>query len=80
MYHVKRADSSITKDYREILNMQAELYGELYQSDPNIKFELVNNSGVKIGVEERLLLESKITVDECYDAMMMLKANKSTSV
>ena len=53
MYKVRKKDSSITKDYREILNEQLEFYGDLYRSNPKIKFQLKNNSGIFLSQEDK---------------------------
>ena len=46
MYVVKKPDGSLTKDYTEILNLQYEFYSNLFKSDPNVHFNLQNNSTV----------------------------------
>ena len=72
----KRRDGSLTKDYTEILNMQFDFYQELYSSDHNVSFNLINQSGVVLEEEKRLILEEEISMDEIFDALMTLHNNK----
>ena len=77
MYVVKKMDGTLTKDYREILSLQHSYYKELYTKDDRVKFNLVNETGVHIEESVRLQMEEVISVDECFDAMMTLKHNKT---
>ena len=76
MYIVHQNDVSLTKDYREILNLQYSFYKDLYTRDDRIKFGLVNESGTCIDYVQRNLMEETISLEECFDAMMTLKRGK----
>ena len=76
MYMVYKNDGVLTKDYREILNVQYEFYCDLYKEDPNVKFTLKNESGLRLNDNQRNLLENVISKDELFDALMTLRSNK----
>ena len=77
MYTIKKRDGTLTKDYTEILNEQYNFYSELYTKDDSVHFDISNEMGVRLspGLKERL--ESMVSKDELFDAMMTLKPNKS---
>ena len=64
MYIVRKSDGSLTKDYREILNLQYQFYDELYTRNENVKFDLENRSGVKLSPEMREWFEQEVSMDE----------------
>ena len=76
MYAARRNDGTLTKDYREILNIQYEFYEKLYTSDPNVAFSLTNRSGVVLSNMHKESLNQHFTKDELFDAVMTLKPGK----
>ena len=80
MYIVRRADGTLTKDYSEILNLQHDFYENLYLSNPDVRFNLQNNSGILLSNELREKLDSVISCDEIFDAMMTLKNGKCPGI
>ena len=48
MYVVRKSNGSLTKDYREILNLQHDFYEDLYTSNDKVEFNLKNDSGLFI--------------------------------
>ena len=76
MYCTRRKDGTITKNYAEILNLQSDFYADLYSADPNVCFRPENKSGIRVDSTDKVLLESEISMEEIFDAMMMLKPNK----
>ena len=57
--------------------MQAKYYAELYRSDIDVQFELLNMDGPKISNEERDTLESKISLEEQEKSMKGMQVNKT---
>ena len=52
-----RAAGTLTWNQKEILDLQAKYYKELYQSDLNVEFILKNEYGPKIMATERNSLD-----------------------
>ena len=77
MYATRRSDGSLTKDYREILNIQHDFYERLYTKDENVHFSLQNVSKNVLSREIRLAYEELITPEELFDAQMTLKCGKT---
>ena len=77
MYVVqKQRTGELLTDYRDILNEQFHYYSELYTSNPNVKFNLVNKTEVKLSEQKKLEFELFVSKEELYDAMMTLKRGK----
>ena len=62
---------------KEILREQKEFYGELYKSNSKIKFDLENNSGKLIKEEDKVDMETHISLEELTRVVRDLKHNKS---
>ena len=77
MYVVRKKDGNLTKDYREILQVQRDYYEDLYTSDPDVNFNLTNNSGVRLTPAARTFLDEDTSEAELFDAVMTLKSNKT---
>ena len=77
MYKLRKRDWTITKDYSEILNEQAEFYKELYTANPDVKFSLTNNSGILLSEDQKLELDSEIQEDEFITALKSMKGNRT---
>ena len=77
MYAIYKSDGTLTKDYREILNVQCDYYQQLYTSNPDVKFQLTNRTGIKKSKEEKVSNEEFISKDELFDAMMTLRSGKT---
>ena len=77
MYVARRKDGTLTKDYREILNMQYEFYDDLYTSNTNTNFNIVNESGIHLSETDRQNFENMISKDELFDAVMTLKPGRT---
>ena len=76
MYIARRHDGTLTKDYREILNMQVNFYDQLYSKDDSVKFDIENTSGIFLSEYRKNQLENEISIDELFDATMTLRKNK----
>ena len=74
MYVMRREDGTLTKDYREILTAQHDFYSKLYTRDDTVKFQLNNQIGIRLSAEQQTVMDSPITKDELFDAVMTLKA------
>ena len=77
MYMLKKQDGTLTKDYREMLNIQVDFYSGLYASDPNVHFDLVNSGDIILPTNLKQKMEEEMSMAELYDAMMTLKNNKT---
>ena len=76
MYKVKKSDGSLTKDYREILNVQKYFYSTLYSSNKNIKFNIRNDSGILLSAEDKAKLETSVSEEELHIVLLSMKPNK----
>ena len=74
MYVAKRSDGTLTKDYREILNLQFDFYQDLYTSDKRTKFDVKNNSGILLSSTDKWKFEEMVSKGELFDAAMTLKS------
>ena len=70
-----KKDSTLTKDYSEILQEQFEFYQNVYTRDERIKFTLTNNTGILLDPLTKLQLDMTISIHELFNAMMTLRAN-----
>ena len=77
MYVVRKKDGMLMKDYSEILNIQYAFYKDLFTKDERVKFKLINQSGMTVKEHIRDESEKIISLQECYNAMMMLKQGKT---
>ena len=77
MYKVRQANGELTKDYREILTTQCDFYADLYRSNPNIKFNIVNQSGIFLSEEEKNRLEMPITMEEMQSVLEDMAHDKA---
>ena len=77
MYVCKRNDGSLTKDYREILNLQYEFYDKLYTRDSNVEFTLNNEQNIRLSQAKKEEMDKELVRDELFDAIMTLKVGKT---
>ena len=77
MYKVHDKNGKLTKDYREILNVQFDFYQDLYTSNQNVRFMVRNDSGIKLEDFEHDSLEHEFDEQEIRVAMNSLKKNKT---
>ena len=77
MYSIRKSYGELTKDYGEILNVQYRYYEKLYSKNPNVSFTLENDTGIKLTEVDKTRLDSEITLDEIFDAIMTLKTGKA---
>ena len=61
----------------DVLHEQHKFYSKLYQSDPNILFEVENTSNIKLSEDIASNLNVPLTVKELTDAVMKLAKEKS---
>ena len=47
----QKKNGYLTKDYREILDIQYEFYRNLYESDANVEFNLLNETGINLSAQ-----------------------------
>ena len=68
------------KDYYEILTVQYDFYQQLYTSDPKVEFQLINQTENKLdaGMQERM--DTAMSVDEFFDAMMTLHNGRTPGI
>ena len=73
MYQVRKSDGTLTKNYSEILHEQYKFYEKLYTMDPQVQFDLINNTGVMLDGTQKATFDKPFTQDELFDALMTLK-------
>ena len=76
MYVARRENGTLTKDYKEILQIQFAFFNKLYTRDPSTYFDVQNISGVKLEQVNKHAFEETISEAELYDALMTLKSGK----
>ena len=74
---LKLSNDTITMDKDIILKEQAKYYANLYEEDTNVKFGLVNSSGVKITAAMKANLDRELSLAECKQAVFELKRDKT---
>ena len=77
IYKIRKADGTLTKDYREILQVQSDFYANLYSSNPQVQFDITNQSGIFLSEFDKNRLDMPITVTEIYDALVSMKSDKA---
>ena len=60
----------------DILDMQKEFYSTLYQSDPEIHFEMENHTGILVDEKEFALQNKDLEINEMTNAVKSLKRIK----
>ena len=73
----RKPNGQLTKDYREILNLQYQFYEDLYSRDHAVKFRLTNESGVYLNPTQQRVSNEPFSEEELFDAMMTLKKGKT---
>ena len=76
MLTTRREDNTLTKDYREILDIQYKFYERLYDKDKTVKFNLINTTNIKLTPQQKIEMDLMVSKDELFDAMMTLKRGK----
>ena len=77
MYIAQKADGSLTKNYKEILNLQHQFFDQLYTSDAKVRFNLQNDTDVFLPRYMKDDFDKDVSEAELYDAMMTLKTGKT---
>ena len=77
MYKVRKSNGKLTKDYSEILEVQQNFYQDLYCSNPEIRFNIENTSGIFLSHDETKNLDRPILEEELWDALFSIKPNKA---
>ena len=77
MYVARKENGELTKDYREILEIQVAFFRKLYTCDHNTHFDLSNTSGITLNPIYKNAYEEIISEDELFDAIMTLKLGKT---
>ena len=71
-------DGKLITDQDSILDEQVKFYGDLYQSNASIQFNLTRSpNDPTITEDDKKSTESPITLDELFDAIMTLKSDKT---
>ena len=73
----KEENSELISDSEAILKEQARFYSKLYSKNNEVKFDLVNNSSIKISKDLAKKLDEPISVGEIRSAVMELKTDKT---
>ena len=73
----KTSKGETTCCQKQIVTEQVKFYQDLYKSDKNVQFNLVNNTNRKLDPEEVLLLEQSISLEELTSALKSMKNIKT---
>ena len=71
------SDGTLTRDRQMILAEQAKNYRKLFRADTSIAFHLVNESGIKITDEDKMLLELPLNIEELHKVVKGMSSGKS---
>ena len=77
---IKLENGKAVSNIKGILNEQYKFYKKLYTSDPNVKFDYVNTSGIQPSDELLRNMEGEITIDELTKAVKDMARNKSPGI
>ena len=77
MSMLRRNDGTIECEPSAILHMQKDYYEQLYTSDPNVSFNLKNNTEIKVDTQKASLLELPITQSEIRKALFCMKNDRA---
>ena len=81
MSATKRHDGTITRNIKEILDLQTEFYQKLYTKNDSIKFRQTNSTAIQLTQAQKLETEKEITVEEIRQAIFaQMPYNKSPGV
>ena len=64
-------------DQKEIQQIQQDFYAELYKSNSEIKFEIENDTNIRINTEKKELLSQNFTEKEFNDALLKMQNDKT---
>ena len=70
-------EQNIIQDQAKILETQREFYKELYSKDRDVKFNAVNNSGIRVPEDIKMEQEKQISEEDLKVAIKTMKNNKS---
>lgn len=77
MKQIFDCNGMLQSDPKKILDIQAAYFEKLYQRDPEVKFDMENNSDRKITKDQADLFEHNITLEELGEALSSLNDNKT---
>lgn len=77
MTAIKLQDGSTSRDPRLIMQEQSKFYTRLYKSNPDVKFQLFNETNNQLTEEQKIMLDQEITLDELTTALNTLPCNKT---
>ena len=77
MFTIIKEDGTLSTDQREIIQEQERFYRQIYQSNKEISFGIINTTGITISSQHRNELEEEITLNELTTAIKELKINKT---
>lgn len=77
MVKVRSPNGIITTGVQEISQQLVQHYSRLYTSNPEIKFNLINNTDNKISNTDKIKLEEDITLLELTNAVKQMPNNKT---
>ena len=72
-----REDGSISRNQKEILELQVKFYRNLYSANTSVEFKFVEHNGNKLSEEEKQNMDRKVTFEEVTVALKNLKVNKT---
>ena len=77
MTKLYREDGSEISEQKHILEEQRKFYEELYKGDDSVKFDISNDTGVRLSAEIKEKLEEDISKEEMFLAMKSMAYDKA---
>ena len=69
-------DGKLCKNQKRILAEQRAFYETLYTSDPNVHFDMVNRTNIKLTEIQKMELDKPLEIDELFEAATSMEKNK----
>ena len=76
MFTVFTSKGELCSEQKQILTEQKRFYSALYSSDPQIEFNIKNDTNVQLTLEMRESLEKDITMEELHEALLSMASDK----
>ena len=80
MAATRRHDGTITRNIKEILQIQSEFYAKLYTTDPKVKFDATGINSPKLTEQQRISLDEPVTEQELGNAIAQMPRYKSPGI
>ena len=75
-----KEDNTIVRDQRKILMEQRKFYNKLFTANPQVSFQLINESGKYIEKQDRDALEKPLSIEEFSQALKTLGPSRTPGI